>query len=62
MFLLRAGGVVAATLISQRYPLGKVTLPGRVRILRPKSLTKILTPLPNLCVMGLIFIKKDVFL
>lgn len=53
--------MVTASLISQRSPLGKVPLPGRFGTMRPKPFMKILTPLPNLEVLGLIFIKENVF-
>lgn len=53
--------MVAESLISQRSPLGKVTLPGRYGTRRPKPFVKIFTPLPNLEVLGLTFIKENVF-
>lgn len=52
--------MVTASLISQRSPLGKVPLPGRFGTMRPKPFMKILTPLPNLEVLGLNFIKENV--
>lgn len=53
--------MVAASLISQRVPLGKMTLPGRFGTMRPKPFMKVLTPLSNLEVLGLIFIKENLF-